>query len=155
MDSTPQPLATVELVDLAAELAAEVDLSHWTGEADERTWSSLGEGPEWNAWLELWPGGGGIELHDHGGSAAAVAVVAGRLVEAWAVAKGRRLSRRRLESGTVVWLPPSHVHDIVNVDVQPALSVHVYSPALTSMTFYRRTEDGLAVERTDRVGVRV
>jgi hypothetical protein len=33
-----------------------------------------------------------------------------------------------------------HVHDIVNMADAPAISVHVYAPRLTTMTYYRVTD---------------
>jgi hypothetical protein len=43
-----------------------------------------------------------------------------------------------------------HVHRIANRTARPAVSVHAYGPALTSMTRYRLTQSGpepVAVER--------
>jgi hypothetical protein len=43
-----------------------------------------------------------------------------------------------------------HVHDIVNGGAVPAISVHVYAPRLTSMTYYQLTEVGLEAGSTVR-----
>jgi hypothetical protein len=44
----------------------------------------------------------------------------------------------------------SHVHDIVNLGSTPAISVHVYGPRLTAMTYYRLGTNGLETGRTVR-----
>ena len=43
-----------------------------------------------------------------------------------------------------------HVHDIVNMGAVPAISVHVYAPRLTSMTYYRMVEGVLEARSTVR-----
>ena len=44
----------------------------------------------------------------------------------------------------------SHVHDVMSAGPAPALSVHVYSPRLTSMTYYRLTDGVLQAGHTKR-----
>lgn len=88
-------------------------------------------------WLQGWPVGEHVELHDHGGVSGALCVVEGRLAETWA--EGRtapRLRRRRLAAGAVAAFDPDYIHDVVNAGPTPALSIQVYSPRLVSMTFY-------------------
>ncbi|HLN43382.1 MAG TPA: hypothetical protein VK215_13065, partial [Acidimicrobiales bacterium] len=43
-----------------------------------------------------------------------------------------------------------HIHDIVNLGPVPAISVHVYAPRLTSMTYYRVVEGALEARSTIR-----
>lgn len=131
----PAGLGPAQLIAVAERLCQVVDPGQPRPDGHGRWWRHLGQATEWEAWLEGWPAGDRIELHDHGGSATAIRVVAGRLLET-AVGTGGRLTRRRLEAGSTTWLPPSHVHDLVNVDAVPALSVHVYSPPLRTMTYY-------------------
>ncbi len=137
-------LAADELTLLAARLAAPIDATTAHRGGPTRWWRPLGATSRWDAWLEGWPPGDAIELHDHGGSTAVVRVLAGRLLETW-LDDGGGLRRRRLEAGSSVWLPRQHVHDLVNVDAVPALSVHVYSPPLRTMTWYAPTPRGGAV----------
>ena len=88
-------------------------------------------------WLQGWPVGEHVELHDHGGVSGALCVVEGRLAETWA--EGRtapRLRRRRLAAGAVAAFGPDYIHDVVNAGRTQALSIQVYSPRLVSMTFY-------------------
>lgn len=119
---------------------------------DHRVHVRLTAGPDWEAYLITWPSGHGVEVHDHGGSAGAVAVVAGSLVELVARPSARhgeeRLVRHRLGAGTVRRVPRGRVHDVVNAGSFPATSIHVYAPALETMTFY---DDELRPTRTERV----
>jgi quercetin dioxygenase-like cupin family protein len=86
------------------------------------------------------------ELHDHGGSTAAFTVVQGALEEV-RVEDGHR-SAIGLRPGRTQWVAPGIVHDVRNVDVLPAVSIHAYSPPLTSMTYYRQDSAALTPIRT-------
>ena len=114
-----------------------------------RGWELMASGALFEAWVITWPPGGGIELHDHGESAAVIAVRSGDLVEthvARADAGGVALRSRTLRSGDVTAVDRHHVHDIVNASGMESTSVHVYSPRLTSMTYYDLA-DGVLVAR--------
>jgi len=52
-------------------------------------------------------------------------------------------------AGATLGFGVQHVHDVVNESGAHALSVHVYSPALTTMTFYDLAADRL-VAREER-----
>jgi hypothetical protein len=106
-----------------------------------------------SAWLITWAPGTGLELHDHGGSAGTLAVVRGELTERHTTttdvaalgdgsARGR-LRRRRLRRGSVTTFAADHVHEVRNDGLEPAVSIHVYVPGLTEMSFY----DSPAAER--------
>jgi hypothetical protein len=124
-------------------------------DSGERWYVPLLEGPEFEAWLLGWPVGQGIELHDHGESSGALVVVEGALLETYVEASewlrpDARLRHRRLPEGASVAFGPDHIHDVVNGGGRQALSIHVYSPRLRSMTFYENTADrGLAAVRTE------
>ena len=101
-------------------------------------------------WLLTWLPGQGTEVHDHGGSAGAFTVVTGELSEQtytgvrpetalFAASGGRRFGAH-------------HVHRVVNQSRIPAVSVHVYSPALMTMTRYRLEGDRLVVDAIERAG---
>jgi predicted metal-dependent enzyme (double-stranded beta helix superfamily) len=118
---------------------------------DHRVHVRLAAGAAWEAYLIPWPSGHGVELHDHGTSRGAVAVVAGSLVELVArpdAPRGERIVRQRIGAGTVRPVPPGRIHDVVNAGRFPATSIHVYGPALETMTFY---DDDLRPVRTERV----
>ncbi len=66
-------------------------------------------------------------------------MISGTLVEAvpWRDDTGRlSLVRRELRVGSTLGFGTGHVHDVTNDSDGHALSLHVYSPALTTMTFY-------------------
>jgi predicted metal-dependent enzyme (double-stranded beta helix superfamily) len=133
--------------EVANRLASAV---HWPGalETQSRTWRLMARTPDFDAWLIAWPKGGRVELHDHGAATGAVSVISGALVEAvpWRDDTGRlTLVRHELQAGAILGFGAGHVHDVTNESDQPALSLHVYSPALTSMTFYELTENELVV----------
>ncbi len=122
--------------------------------ADAATWSPLvrfAESGRWwtrlagdechDVWLLSWLQDQTTELHDHGGSSGAFTVVSGALREVRPV--GPRLTATRLETGTVQTVAPGVVHDVGNPWQARAVSIHAYSPPLSSMTFYRRTDTGV------------
>ena len=87
-----------------------------------------------------WPPGTGLDLHDHGESAGAFAIVDGRLEET-TVQRGQALTRS-LEAGQVSSFDSGCIHGVANRGLRGATSVHVYSPPIASMNYYERTVDG-------------
>jgi predicted metal-dependent enzyme (double-stranded beta helix superfamily) len=101
---------------------------------------------EYEAWVIHWARGGEIELHDHGGSNGAVAVVRGELTETYTSAPGRPLRTRFLGAPSAITFGPTHVHDLVNHGPTMATTIHVYTPHLASMTYYDRRLQPLRTE---------
>ena len=139
--------ARVDPSEVASRLAPAV---HWPGGLDNetRSWRLMARTADFDAWLIAWPRGGKVELHDHGTSTGAVSVISGVLVEAvpWRDDTGHlTLVRHELHAGATLGFGGGHVHDVTNESDEPALSLHVYSPALTSMTFYELSGDQLVV----------
>jgi predicted metal-dependent enzyme (double-stranded beta helix superfamily) len=123
----------------------------------ERWFHRLATEPDHEVWLLTWLPGQGTDLHDHGGSAGALHVVSGELTEdtvgpAAAAGGGDRVTVRRLVEGIGRRFGPRHVHRIVNRSTRPAVSIHVYGPALTTMTRYRFTTAGLERVAIERAG---
>ena len=78
-------------------------------------------------------------MHDHGGSLGALTVLSGSLHESrW---DGTRLRHRLLESGDQAAFPLGWVHDVASTGnaLLETLSVHAYSPPLTTMSYYEVT----------------
>jgi predicted metal-dependent enzyme (double-stranded beta helix superfamily) len=50
---------------------------------------------------------------------------------------------RVLAQGAVRSFGPNYVHDVANTSDRPAISVHAYSPPLTSMQHYETTSSGV------------
>ena len=137
----------VNVREIASRLAAAAD---WTGAlgTERREWRLVARTPDFDAWLIAWPSGGKVELHDHGNSTGAVSVISGALVEAVPSRDdmGRlSLVRHELQAGATLGFGAGHVHDVTNESAHRALSLHVYSPALTSMTFYEVAGEKLMV----------
>ena len=104
---------------------------------------------EHEIWLLGWTAQQEVELHDHGGSVGAFAVVEGRLVEDHVGPRGFR--QRRWPAGTASAFPAARIHHVWNPGPAPATSIHVYSPPLSSMTYYERAASGaLWAARTER-----
>lgn len=99
--------------------------------------SQAHESQSYEAWLIAWAPSGALELHDHGGSAGAVHVVRGELVELYTDALDRQpLRSRSVRAGQDLALPATRIHEVWNPGPRIALSVHVYSPRITTMTFF-------------------
>jgi mannose-6-phosphate isomerase-like protein (cupin superfamily) len=116
----------------------------------ERQYAPLVATDVYDAWLIYWPPSTGLEPHDHGGSSGAFAVVSGTLDED-TILEGHTVTRR-VRAGDSVAFDGSHVHAVTNRGSAPVTSVHVYSPPLRAMGYYRRLEDGSVVlDRVDDV----
>jgi hypothetical protein len=91
------------------------------------------------AWVIAWPPGGAIALHDHGGAAGAIVVAIGELAETTMVRRSDGeigLQTRTIgKDGSIQFAGP-HVHGLANTADTPAISVHVYSTPVTSLTYY-------------------
>ena len=80
------PNRTEWLRDVVTGLAAAVDLwtPHVRHDPERRQFTRLLGAETYDAWLIGWWPGQGVALHDHGGSAGALCIVEGRLVESHA-----------------------------------------------------------------------
>jgi predicted metal-dependent enzyme (double-stranded beta helix superfamily) len=119
-----------------------------------RWYSRLAEHADHEVWLLTWLPGQATDLHDHGGSAGAFVVVSGALTEQTVAGPDgdRRLREARLATGATRQFGAHHVHRIVNAGNTPAVSVHVYGPALRAMTRYRFEGGALHLESISRAG---
>ena len=141
---TPAPLPPDRLLDIVCGLARDADT--WRALArhdrEQRWYVRLTANHRYDAWLIGWYGHQGVDLHDHGGSAGALFVVEGELLETagrLGVEGGLRV--QRLTVGAATAFGPGHVHGVVNPSPKIATSIHVYSPALTTMDFYETESD--------------
>ena len=107
-------------------------------------------------WLLTWQQDNSTDLHDHGGSRGAFRVLEGSLAEdrPRGLSGEQYLHRTRRTAGSTVAFGPGLVHDVHNVDAAPAVSLHVYSPPLTAMTYYDIAGGSLAARHTEPVDVR-
>ncbi|MCG5466349.1 cysteine dioxygenase family protein [Micromonospora sp. MED01] len=116
----------------------------------ERWYARLAVSDEHEVWALSWLPGQGTDLHDHGGSSGAFRVVSGVLTEE-TVSAGR-LRPRLLPAGTGRRFGARHVHQVTNRGVDPAVSVHVYRPALLRMTRYHILDGRLRVSEVAEAG---
>jgi quercetin dioxygenase-like cupin family protein len=137
-----------ELVEVVRSYADQIDL--WLPQvrftAESRWWTQLHGDDTHDVWLLSWLQDQTTELHDHGGSTAAFTVVQGALEEVRLEAGA--LSATDLRPGRTQWVAPGVVHDVRNVQALPAVSIHAYSPPLTSMTYYRQHGGSLVPTHT-------
>jgi mannose-6-phosphate isomerase-like protein (cupin superfamily) len=116
----------------------------------QRWYHRLAAEPDQEVWLLSWLPGQSTDLHDHGGSAGAFVVVSGTLTEHTVAAGAPRLVGADLGAGEGRSFGPRHIHQITNTGVRPAVSLHVYGPALREMTRYRIEDGRLVVTAVDR-----
>ena len=109
---------------------------------------------DFEVWLISWLPGQSTGFHDHGVSAGAFGVVWGALDESVATRRGAKpRTATRVTAGVVRSFGPHYVHDVQNSSTgSVAVSVHAYSPPLSSMTRYNLTSGGLAVAGTEGAG---
>ncbi|MEV0397402.1 cysteine dioxygenase [Polymorphospora rubra] len=117
----------------------------------DRWYSRLAVADDHEVWLLTWLPGQHTDLHDHGGSSGAFVVVSGTLTEE--VVAGGRLRPASLRTGTGRRFGAHHVHRVANRDDEPAVSLHVYGPALRTMTRYRLDGGRLRVAEVETAGV--
>jgi hypothetical protein len=134
------PLPANVLADIATGLAEANTL--WKAvvrhEPDGRRPIRLLVTDRYEAWVIGWLDGQGVRMHDHGSSAGVVVVTEGELTELLpsGVVGSAPVEERALTAGRAWQVPVGAVHDVVNHAVEPATSIHVYSPPLTQMTYY-------------------
>ncbi len=98
----------------------------------ERRWyERLYYGPDYDIWLISWLPGQSTGFHDHGTSSGAFLVTTGVLEEHRA---GKRA--RVIHPGNPRVFGPDYAHDVRNVSLAPAISIHAYSPPLSEMNEY-------------------
>ena len=123
-------------------------------ETEGRWYERIVAGGCYEVWLISWLPGHSTGFHDHGGSAGAFGVVWGALDECVVPRSGKRALVSRVNSGEVRAFGPRYVHDVRNsaTSSSVAVSVHAYSPPLSTMTRYDLTPGGLEVAGTEGAG---
>lgn len=156
--NAPEP-PRLDLASIALRLAAQTALWQPQVKYDplSRHYARLAAADDYEAWLLTWLPGQGTDWHDHGGSAGAFVTVQGTLTErhAWLNTAGTPTilpEERRLSAGSLRSFGTRHVHRVTNDDLEPAVSVHVYAPALVTMTTYRPDGDRLIATSSQLAG---
>lgn len=141
-DGRVRPARLLEAAHRVAELPALWD-QDLTFDPARRQYARLHRDERVEIWLLCWDFGQDTLLHDHGGSGGAFTVVTGALLEDCGALGRPGLRTRRHDAGGGACFSPSYVHNLVAADAGPAVSIHAYSPPLTSMNFYCLLRDGL------------
>jgi mannose-6-phosphate isomerase-like protein (cupin superfamily) len=151
MDRMPGPqLAALPLLEVVRDHAADPDLLDLLDPcADERSWLRLLTTEDYELWLISWPVGAATDWHDHGPSAGAFTVLRGSLTE-HTFTGGLQLVDIGVGDGKA--FGAGYAHDVRNASGRPALSLHAYSPRLTTMTRFRFRGDRLEMLGVERAG---
>jgi rhodanese-related sulfurtransferase len=112
--------------------------------AKGRWYERLYHGPDFDIWVLSWLPGQSTGFHDHGASSGAFVVATGILEEH---RPGERT--RVIHPGKPRAFGPDYTHDVCNVSVAPAISIHAYSPPLNEMNEYEL--DGSRLVPRERV----
>ena len=114
----------------------------------DRWYERLYHGPDHDIWLISWLPGQSTGFHDHGESSGAFEVATGTLEE-------YRPGEQSLviHPGQPRAFGPDYAHDVRNVSLAPAVSIHAYSPPLDEMNEYEL--DGSQLVPRERASERV
>jgi rhodanese-related sulfurtransferase/mannose-6-phosphate isomerase-like protein (cupin superfamily) len=99
--------------------------------ADGRWYERLYHGEAYDIWVISWLPGQSTGFHDHGESSGAFVVASGSLEEH---RPGERT--HAIHPGELRAFGPDLAHDVRNVSLAPAISIHAYSPPLNEMNEY-------------------
>src|SRR5271155_52357 len=123
--------------------------------AEQRWYERLYLGPDYDVWVISWLPGQSTGFHDHGASSGAFVVATGVLEE------HRPGGRTRvIHPGNPRAFGADYTHDVRNVSLAPAISIHAYSPPLNEMNEYEldgsrlvpRERASVKTETVDRTG---
>ena len=96
-----------------------------------RWYERLYHGPDYDIWVISWLPGQSTGFHDHGASSGAFVVATGTLEERRPGEQSRVIHPDRPRA-----FGPDYTHDVRNVSLAPAISIHAYSPPLSEMNEY-------------------
>lgn len=141
----PGRLSPSDLERVAVSVAARADLfDDLVDDEASRWWVSLFRSRAYEVRLLTWELDQTSDWHDHGGSSGAIVVTQGALNERWCGADHVSIESRTLRVGQFGSFGPGHVHDLALAPDRPAVSIHVYSPPLSGLTYYDHTDLGFA-----------
>jgi mannose-6-phosphate isomerase-like protein (cupin superfamily) len=136
-------LSGPELSVFATGLAGEPD--RWAHLLDDldgtRAYELIWDDSDVNAWAIRWSEDADTGFHDHDESAAAIAVIRGRVRED-RLALGGPAHSREFTAGETFVVEPVAIHRILHAGDGPAVTIHAYSPPLRRTGAYRVGPDG-------------
>jgi rhodanese-related sulfurtransferase len=128
-----------ELAEIVAQFASSDGWMEKVRLSAKRRWyERLYHGPDHDIWVISWLPGQSTGFHDHGESAGAFVVATGFLEE-------RRPGEKPyvIHPGKPHAFGADYAHDVRNVSLAPAISIHAYSPPLEEMNEYELDGDDL------------
>jgi predicted metal-dependent enzyme (double-stranded beta helix superfamily) len=153
LDTVPRPrgrdLDGPELEAFVVELADQPELwiEHVRHDVSQRSYEELLSDQHVTAWLICWMDDHDTGFHDHDRSSGAVAVVSG-VVREERLALGGAPRNRIVKAGETFHFSASDIHRVRHAGVDPAVTLHVYSPPLLRMGAYAVGEDGVLVRHS-------
>ena len=144
---TPKQLAAQvhQRLETPAEWVAQVRL-----DLEGRWFEQIHVDGVYELWLISWMPGQSTGFHGHGGANGAFGVVWGELDECVVPRDGASALVNRVGSGMVRSFGPRYIHDVRNSSgTAVAVTVHAYSPPLSTMTRYDLTPSGLVASGTE------
>jgi mannose-6-phosphate isomerase-like protein (cupin superfamily) len=136
-------LTTAELEQFVADLVSERErwehLVRYSGDA--RVYEQIWDDERVNAWVICWREDQDTGFHDHDESAAAIAVISGRVRED-RLRLGSPPRTREIGGGGVFTMPATAIHRVLHAGTGPAVTIHAYSPPLARSGAYRLGADG-------------
>jgi mannose-6-phosphate isomerase-like protein (cupin superfamily) len=134
----------MSLEGFAAQLAERPELwRHLVRHEDNaRIYEQIWDDEHVNAWVVCWSDGHDTGFHDHDDAGAAIAVVAGSVVEE-RLRIGGAPQERTISAGETAFVPPTAIHRVRHAGGGPAVTIHAYSPPLRRTGAYRVTSDGV------------
>jgi Cysteine dioxygenase type I len=146
-------LQITTVLDVLRDVSAAPDFAARVGsfdpEALERQWIDLPGPAGVDLWLIFWPADSRTGWHDHGTASGAFKVVSGSLTEC---TYDGVVHARTLPSDAGRGFGASHIHDVVNTSGEPAVSLHAYTPSLSTMTRYHLHRGHLQVAGVESAG---
>jgi predicted metal-dependent enzyme (double-stranded beta helix superfamily) len=148
--SVPRPHARDLVGDELRALATwfgerpEVWRAHVRHDPDQRVFHRLLADEHVTVYLICWMPGHDTGFHDHDGSAGAVAVLEGEVVEE-RLRIGSEPASAVFGPGGVLEFGPADIHRVRHHGSAPAVTLHAYSPALRRMGAYAVDEQGRLV----------
>jgi predicted metal-dependent enzyme (double-stranded beta helix superfamily) len=135
-----QDLTEEHLLGVATQIATRpaLWLQYVQHDPTQRTYKQLLRDDHLDVWLLCWSHDHDTGFHDHDLSAGAVAVVAGSVREERLVL-GRPVDApmsRVADAGSSFTFGASDIHRVLHAGIQPAVTIHAYSPPLTRMGSY-------------------
>lgn len=108
---------------------------------DHRVYRQVWDHPSANAWMIAWCPGQDTGWHDHDDAGAAIRALHGEVLEERMCLGGGAVSRL-IAPGRVFHVPPTAIHRVRYSGIEPAVTVHCYSPALRRQGSYSIGPDG-------------